>query len=541
MLQFLDLFGFLSVILRASALSLSAVVVGGVIFRFFVARGPLASGAQRVLIFSGFALAIVQLFYVLANSEILSASAGLPLVVVAGASYFIWGCSSAIAACTIGILAAKTGSRIGLLGILCAGIILSAEVATSHAAARLDEQTILIVATAAHQASAAAWIGGLPYLLLTLRSCDDVSQAASVCRRFSRLAVVSVSLLFAAGLVLSKLYIGDASGLYGTTYGIMVAAKVLLFGLILLLGSLNFRLIRNRSGSDIRWLKQLRRISEAEIGIGITVILAAASLTSQPPAIDLTKNRVSLSTIAQRMAPQVPRMSTPPLSTLSPSTRELWKRQHSSNVDTIQTYIPGQEPSVPPTEGDIAWSEYNHHWAGLIVLVMGVLAAFARYRRFAYAKHWPLAFIGLAVFLLVRADPENWPLGPNGFWESFTSADVAQHRLFVLLIVLFAVFEWGVQTRRLTSRRAALVFPAICCAGGALLLTHTHAVTNIVEELLAELTHLPLALLAVLAGWARWLEIRVPMASRIPAKITACTWPISFVLIGVVLLLYREA
>jgi len=322
-----------------------------------------------------------------------------------------------------------------------------------HAAARLDEQTILIVATAAHQASAAAWIGGLPYLLLTLRSCDDVLQAASVCRRFSRLAVVSVSLLFAAGLVLSKLYIGDASGLYGTTYGIMVAAKVLLFGLILLLGSLNFRLIRNRSGSDIRWLKQLRRISEAEIGIGITVILAAASLTSQPPAIDLTKNRVSLSTIARRMAPQVPRMSTPPLSTLSPSTRELWKRQHSSNVDTIQTYIPGQEPSVPPTEGDIAWSEYNHHWAGLIVLVMGVLAAFARYRRFAYAKHWPLAFIGLAVFLLVRADPENWPLGPNGFWESFTSADVAQHRLFVLLIVLFAVFE-----ARKRKRRPSLVY-----------------------------------------------------------------------------------
>jgi len=255
----------------------------------------------------------------------------------------------------------------------------------------------------------------------------------------------------------------------------------------------------------------------------------------------LTKNRVSLSTIARRMAPQVPRMSTPPLSTLSPSTRELWKRQHSSNVATVQTYIPGQEPSAPPTEGDIAWSEYNHHWAGLIVLVIGVLAVFARYQRFAYAKHWPLAFIGLAVFLLVRADPENWPLGPNGFWESFTSAEVAQHRLFVLLIVLFAVFEWGVQTRRLTSRRAALVFPAICCAGGALLLTHTHAVTNIVEELLAELTHLPLALLAVLAGWARWLEIRLPMASRITARITTCTWPISFVLIGVILLLYREA
>src|SRR5690242_10477445 len=161
MLQFLDLFGFLSVVLRALTLSFGAIVVGGIIFRFFVARSPLADAARRLLIVSGFALALVQLFYVLANSAILSASAGLPLVAVAGASYFIWGCSSAVAACIIGALAAKTGSRIALLDVLCAGIILSATVATSHAAARLDDQAILIVATAAHQAGAAAWIGGL--------------------------------------------------------------------------------------------------------------------------------------------------------------------------------------------------------------------------------------------------------------------------------------------------------------------------------------------------------------------------------------------
>ena len=58
------------------------------------------------------------------------------------------------------------------------------------------------------------------------------------------------------------------------------------------------------------------------------------------------------------------------------------------------------------------------------------------------------------------------------------------------------------------------------------------------EEVLAELSHIPLALLAVVAGWARWLEIRLPANSP---RITARLWPVSFVLIGVVLLLYREA
>jgi putative copper resistance protein D len=107
-----------------------------------------------------------------------------------------------------------------------------------------------------------------------------------------------------------------------------------------------------------------------------------------------------------------------------------------------------------------------------------------------------------------------------------------------LLIVVFAVFEWGVQTGRLTSSKAALVFPGICALGGALLLTHTHAVTNLQEESLTELSHLPLALFAVTAGWARWLDLRLPGPARIMA---ARTWPVSFLLIGVVLLLYREA
>jgi copper resistance protein D len=305
-----------------------------------------------------------------------------------------------------------------------------------------------------------------------------------------------------------------------------------------LLGAVNFRLIRNRDQSGVNWLRRLGRLGEAEIGIGITVILTAASLTSQAPAVDLANNRVNLSTVVERVSPKLPQMHTPPLSTLSPSTRELWKKKHAHSSSGTRAYVPGERQYVPPTEGDIQWSEYNHHWAGLVVLVMGILAVLCRYRWFAWAKHWPVAFVGLAVFLLLRADPENWPLGPSGFWESFTAADVTQHRLFVLLIVLFAAFEWCVQTGRLAASKAALVFPAVCAMGGALLLAHTHALTNLQEESLAELSHIPLALLAVTAGWARWLDLRFPGPAR---RTAARIWPVCFALIGVVLLLYREA
>ena len=82
------------------------------------------------------------------------------------------------------------------------------------------------------------------------------------------------------------------------------------------------------------------------------------------------------------------------------------------------------------------------------------------------------------------------------------------------------------------------MFPIICVAGGILLLTHSHAIANVKEQLLIELTHTPLALAGLGAGIARWLELRLdPPGNRIAGWI----WPLCFILVGVLLLSYREA
>jgi putative copper resistance protein D len=44
----------------------------------------------------------------------------------------------------------------------------------------------------------------------------------------------------------------------------------------------------------------VRRFAEAELGIYFTIILAAASLSSPPPAVDLPVDRLSKSEITQR-------------------------------------------------------------------------------------------------------------------------------------------------------------------------------------------------------------------------------------------------
>jgi putative copper resistance protein D len=540
--QLLDIFGYLAVILRALTLAFSALVIGGISFRRLVAResdfdGRLDfSSGYRIVVLSSLGLTVAQALNLFATSAILQDTTGMSLRDVMGASFFLWGAAGIAAAIAVAIAAARRRLG-GFIPVMSSFVLLASTVATSHAAARLDDRPLLLIATAAHQAATACWIGGLPFLLRSLAATDNFNYAYAVSLRFSRLAMASVGVLLSGGMLLAVFYVGSGTAIYGTNYGVMLVGKALLFGAAVLLGLFNYRIVRQLRQGNSSLLIRLRRFGEAEIGIGITAILAAASLTSQPPAVDLIHDQVSWPAIVAHMSPQWPRLTTPPLSTLSPSTRELWKKQHPSGAPAGQAFVPGETYSVP-TEGDIAWSEYNHHWAGVVVLVMGVLAVLSRFRGMRWARHWPLAFVGLAIFLFLRADPENWPLGPSGFWESFSSADVTQHRLFVVLILLFAAFEWGVETGRLKSSRAALVFPLICAGGGAMLLTHTHALTNVSEQLFAELSHLPLALLAVIAGWARWLELRLPGPGR---QMAGRLWPVCFALIGAVLLLYREA
>ena len=544
--QLLDVFGFLSVLLRGSALVLESLVLGGVLFSLLILK-PLKLGlhadgnhilrsCRRFLFYSALALAFVEAAYVAADSAVLAGTTGLDLAGIAGASFFIAGAAGTLAAVVAALITARRSWRPGMLLLIPALVILGSVVATSHAAGRVEDRPLLVTIGALHIAAAASWVGGLPYLLLALARAKDTAISRAVCSRFSNMAMVGVGVLVASGTFLSFKYIDSPAAIHGTAYGVMVASKVVLLGLVLFLGGCNFLLVRGMTEAADKGILMLRRFAEAEVGIGLTVVLAAASLSSQPPAADMTADRVQLAEIGQRFSPQWPRLETPPISALSPPT-PLGFGDAAGGPSALQSFVPGATYQ-PNTPGDIAWSEYNHHWAGVVVLLVGLLAFASQFSGLRWARHWPLAFLGLAAFIFLRADPENWPLGPRSFWQSFAVAEVLQHRLFVVLIIAFAVFEWGVATKRISSQKAALVFPGVCAVGGALLLTHSHALGNIKEELLAELSHVPLAILAVVAGWTRWLELRVPGRTK---RVLVWIWPVCFVLIGLVLLNYREA
>jgi putative copper resistance protein D len=522
---FLEVFGFLAVLLRGLQLACLAVVGGGWLFRWRVAD---SAGAERLMSRAAIGLAATWAAITAVDSLVLRATARMPWGEIAGASFFLTGTAGTIA----GLLTARFAwSLHGTL--LPVATLFACALATSHAVARMELAVPMAVATLIHQLATAAWIGGLVYFQRAVATGPDPGLAAA---RFSRIAQISVAALIAAGLGMAAVYVGSPEALYGTAYGVMLVGKVVLLGCLLVLGPFNFFLARDaQRGSDAP-LRRMRCFSEAEIGIGLTIIFAAASLTSQPPAADLTVNRVSWPELAARTVPKTPRLETPPWSALSPPTP--LNPVDAGEFGRLESYVPGSPVYRPSLPGDIAWSEYNHNWAGVVVLIAGVLAALnALGIAVPLTRHWPLAFLGLGAFLLLRADPENWPLGPRGFWESFQVAEVLQHRLFVVLIAIFAFFEWSVRVGRIASRRAALVFPAICALGGALLLTHSHSVNNVKEELLQEISHVPIAIAGVVAGWSRWLELRLPGGNRLAAAL----WPVCLMLIGLVLLFYREA
>ncbi len=549
MATLIDIFGFLSVVIRGFVLVTQSFVVGGIAFLLLTAgilreidpaSARLERHARRLLIWSALAFAISELAFVSVQCAVLMGTVELGLGEVLGADFSMAGLTLAAAGLVAAWVAraplgASARSGLGALAVL----ILLGQATTSHAMARLDDRVPLAIADILHMAGAAVWIGGIPYFLLALFGSQGGIAWRRIGRRFSLMAMSAVALLLVGGGVMAVAYVGSLDALYGTAYGVMVITKVALLGGLVFLGGMNFLVVERLRRDPGTPILRLKRFAEVEIGIGLTVLFAAASLTSQPPGVDLTQDRATFTEVVDRFVPQWPvRLSSPDRTQLTTYQIEIAREEAAKTKQPLPlAYAIGSGVLPPRDPADIAWSEYNHHWAGVAVLVIGLLALGERSGLAPWARHWPLLFVGLAVFLLFRSDPEVWPLGDIGFFASFRDPEVAQHRVFVMLIAGFGIFEWCVRTGRIRSQRAALVFPLICALAGALLLTHQHALSNIKDQLLIEVTHTPLAVFGVTAGWARWLELRLdPPGNRIAGWI----WPIAFVLVGTILLIYHE-
>ena len=524
-----DLLAFLAVLCRGLLLTAQAFVVGGAGFLVALAdplEGRLgavggavvARTGQWLFIGSGLLIAVAALNVLLGVLNV-QVSLDLSFDDAIGAEFVRW---SLLAAGGGLVTLLSSGHRIHRLplglGVLA---IMASSVMTSHANARLDERLYFMVADVLHQAGAGLWLGGIPFLLMALALVSAHDHRTLVGGRYSTIATGAVAGLAVGATMMSIGYTGSLQAAIGTAYGAMMGGKLMLLAALLLCGLLNNLCVRAAvAGGDASMLR-LRRLAEAEIGIGIAVLFAAATLATQPPSIDQMSDRASVASwaeIVERSVPRWPRLTSPPIEDIA--------------IPTDSSL------AAPGGVADQQWSEFNHNWAGIFVIIVGLLALADRSGKVPLARHWPLIFLGLAVMLFFRSDPESWPSGPIPFFERLRDPEVMQHRLVTLVIVFFGLFEWAVRTGRLTSHGAKLIFPLLCALGGALLLTHNHTLRDIKQRFLIEMTHIPMGVLGILAGWFRWLELR---GDERTVRLCGWLWPACFIVIGFLLAIYRES
>jgi putative copper resistance protein D len=412
-----------------------------------------------------------------------------------------------------------------LAALLLALLTLATGGPLTHGASRLTDRLLLMSVTVLHQLPCVVWVGGTLHLVAQWRLLRDGAGRDTfwprLLARFSPLALACVAALLAAGLYLAWRYFDSPRGLLGTAYGAMLLTKIALMFAALALGGLNFLAIRDWRTSGHLTALSLRVpvLIEAEAAIGVSILMAAAALTGQPPAIDLVSQQAAPADVLRVFAPKRPQLTAPPLGDVVVG----------SNLVTDAYNLPQPLEKIQ--------SNFNHNVSGACVLLAG-LGALAFAAGFRPARHWPLAFIPLGLFVQLYAEPTIRPLGPEPFLATLAVPQVIMHRTASLVVIAAGLFEWRVRTGPLAHTRLRYAFPLLCLVGGALLLTHSHAAFATRWAFLVEVSHNALGTCAVLAGTARWLELRLPDGRD--KRLAAMTWPLCLTGIGLVLLFYRE-
>ena len=196
----------------------------------------------------------------------------------------------AILAAALAVLAlvARSTQRRGLVVALaaCAAALVVTPSLSGHAAVGSG---LALTADLAHVAAAAVWTGGLAFVVvaLLLAGAERWPLASSAVPRFSRLAVVAVAVLLIAGTISGYEELGAWRGLWDTTYGLLLVAKILLVLPLLALGLYNNRIsvpkLRDKVASPLE-RRRFLRVAGAELAIVVAVVAVTSVLVTEPPA-----------------------------------------------------------------------------------------------------------------------------------------------------------------------------------------------------------------------------------------------------------------
>ena len=208
MIWFLRDIDLLSILARAATLAFEALLLGGIAYLLAVANPARASGAVEDFCRCGIRMAALALMaaeavLVSASGAILMSGSDLALKDVSTTNFFRADSFAILFAIGLWISARFKSSKATAAMLLLSLLLVAAAVSTSHAAARIDYRVLLVILTAAHHLGTAAWLGAMPYLLISLGRVESVDEARRLTERYSPMALLGAATLVLAGVGLA--------------------------------------------------------------------------------------------------------------------------------------------------------------------------------------------------------------------------------------------------------------------------------------------------------------------------------------------------
>ena len=206
----------------------------------------------------------------------------------------------------------------------------------------------------------------------------------------------------------------------------------------------------------------------------------------------------------------------------------------------------GWEGSVEGT----AYSEFNHHLAGLLVILIGLseLQEGAGRSILPWTR-WALpAFMLIGgVVLLAWSDHEAWPIGPLTFAQTFLGQDqeMVQHKVYALLLLAIGGLELQRRKGGLEGPWWQVPLPVFALIGGAMLFLHSHGHHPLAHKI--AIRHAVMGMMALIAGSSKLVSVKVGGQQAKSGALAFSSrawwdlvWAGSLVVIGLQLLLYSE-
>jgi len=217
---------------------------------------------------------------------------------------------------------------------------------------------------------------------------------------------------------------------------------------------------------------------------------------------------------------------------------------HMSHAATATEPSPA---ALAKLEADKRFSEFNHQFAGLFVLLAGLLTLLEPQlaKRFAFIRYlWFLFFLIPGMYLFILSDDESWPVGSQTLrYVITTNHQVLQHKIFSLILLGLAVIEFLRVHKKLQALWTAALFPAIAASGAALLLFHAHpgppgAMNESAHLAMQKIEHQHVGFAVV--GFGIALSKAAVDLGQFNTRLMRSVFAVLMVVLGILLLTYTE-